>query len=412
MAAVELAVGAVAGVVDAGRLGARGDRLAERDEARDVAPAGERPDADAGGEGRAERRARVIDDRLEHESGDVGDDLLPQHRRRAAVRDPRPRRPHAMLGEHLQVVPDAVGEALEHGPEEVPAAVAESQAGECPGRERVVDRRLLAEQVREHHDAVRARRCCRRLGVEDVQPGAAGELALEPAHARTPARHAAVGQPEAGGGVGVEVEAGVEQRAIAAREHVDGSAELDEQVAVARQAGGEGRGDVVGETRDHRDALAQAGPRRDVRAHAADHLARIADRAERAASQRPPPRTDRARRRRCEVVEAALERPVALAVGGAGERAGEPVVRAGHPRGAGPQLGFVALQPAQLGPDRLHGDARARAAQHLAGVELGGQLVDLRVRACVVVEERRPQRLAVRSEQQDARHAARRRRRR
>ena len=37
------------------------------------------------------------------------------------------------------------------------------------GRERVVDGRLLAEQVRQHHDAVGPGRRRRRLGVEHVE---------------------------------------------------------------------------------------------------------------------------------------------------------------------------------------------------------------------------------------------------
>ena len=57
----------------------------------------------------------------------------------------------------------------------------------------------------------------------------------------------------------IEVEAGVEQRAVAAREHVDRAAELDEQVAVLGEPRREGRRDVVGEPGDDRDAHAQPG---------------------------------------------------------------------------------------------------------------------------------------------------------
>jgi len=53
--------------------------------------------------------------------------------------------------------------------------------------------------------------------------------------------------------MGIEVEALVEQRAVAAREDVDGSPELDEQVPVLGQARRECRRDVVGETGDDRD---------------------------------------------------------------------------------------------------------------------------------------------------------------
>ena len=45
-----------------------------------------------------------------------------------AVRDARPRRAHAVLGQHLEVVAHAVGEALEHGAEEVPAPVGGAKA--------------------------------------------------------------------------------------------------------------------------------------------------------------------------------------------------------------------------------------------------------------------------------------------
>ena len=55
--------------------------------------------------------------------------------------------------------------------------------------------------------------------------------------------------------MGVEVEAGVQQRVVAARQHVDRAAQLDEQVAVIGEPGGERGGDVVGHARDDGDPL-------------------------------------------------------------------------------------------------------------------------------------------------------------
>ena len=74
----------------------------------------------------------MVEDGLEHEAGDIGDDLLPEHRGGAAIRDARPLRAQAVLGQHLEVVAHAVGEALEQGPEHVPAAVVRPKTGEAP----------------------------------------------------------------------------------------------------------------------------------------------------------------------------------------------------------------------------------------------------------------------------------------
>ncbi len=215
------------------------------------------------------------------------------------------------------------------------------------------------------------------------------------------------GQPQPGGGVRVEIEPCVEQRAVAAGQHVDRSAQLDEQVAVTREPGPEGRRDVVGQPCDDGDARAQAGARRDRRAHAADHLGRVADGAEQRrlhAGRRAQvgARTSRS----SQVVEAAFQRPVALAVASVGELPGEPVVRARHAPRARPQLRLVPLQPAQLGAGRLLRDAGAGALQHSRVGQLGGQLVDLGVRARVVVEQRGPQRPVGVVEREHAGHAA------
>ena len=56
----------------------------------------------------------------------------------------------------------------------------------------------------------------------------------------------------------VEVEAGVEQRAVAAREHIHRPAQLDQQVAVLGEPRRERGRDVVGEPGDDRDAARQA----------------------------------------------------------------------------------------------------------------------------------------------------------
>ena len=87
--------------------------------------------------------------------------------------------------------------------------------------------------------------------------------------------------------MGVEVEALVDQQAVGDREHVDRAAELDQHVAVRREAGAEGRGDVVGEAGDDRRAGAQARRRGGPGGHAADDVGGVADRAPGASRSQP-----------------------------------------------------------------------------------------------------------------------------
>ena len=75
--------------------------------------------------GSAERGARVAPDALERDPEYRRGDLQPQVAARAAARDAPDRGLHPELPQQLERVPKPVGDALEHGPGERPAVVAE-----------------------------------------------------------------------------------------------------------------------------------------------------------------------------------------------------------------------------------------------------------------------------------------------
>ena len=152
---VEVAVGEVELVVARGRLGFGLDGSVDPDEPLDLAPGAERSDADAGGEGRAERRPGVKRQRLERVARHVRDDLLPEPRVRAAVGHPNPGRDVSAVGEDVEVVAEAERDRLEHGPEQVASPMAEMEADEGSPGFGIVDRRLLTEHVGQGYDPTR-----------------------------------------------------------------------------------------------------------------------------------------------------------------------------------------------------------------------------------------------------------------
>ena len=128
---VERAVGAVALIVDGRHGSARSDGIGEGDEAPDLAPvtrmrplpmpaAKAAPSAEPGWSTTGSSTRPVTSATTCFHSADA----------RAAVRDARARGRDAVLGQHLEVVPDAVAEALEQRPEHVAARVAEAEPDE------------------------------------------------------------------------------------------------------------------------------------------------------------------------------------------------------------------------------------------------------------------------------------------
>src|ERR687892_406658 len=74
-----------------------------------------------------------------------------------------------------------------------------------------------------------------------------------------------------------------------------------------------------------------------------------------------------------------------------------------HVRSRGSNIGLLALEPHELGPDRLMRDARQRALDDLLVAIALDELVDLGVRPRIVVEDRAAQRAAPLIGQQRAR---------
>ena len=106
-----------------------------------------------------------------------------------------------------------------------------------------------------------------------------------------------------------------------------------------------------------------------------------------------------------QVEEAALERPVALDGGAAGEPEGDVVVGAEQGTRALPDLGLVAREPHGGRADRLLRDGRAGAGKNVVAERLA-QLGNLLRCPGVVLLDRRSQRAPALVEQEDGRHHA------
>ena len=130
-----------------------------------------------------------------------GHDLEPEGTSSAAARDPPDLGGAAEPAQQLERVAQAVGDALEHGPRQGAAIVAEGQADEGATRVRVRMRCPFAGEVREEHDPLGARLPALRLRVEALVrragarrlPGTSSTnrppRASRPSHAMSPARH-------------------------------------------------------------------------------------------------------------------------------------------------------------------------------------------------------------------------------
>ena len=139
-------------------------------------------------------------------------------------------------------------------------AMAEAEAGEGAARERVLDRRLLAEEIGQAEDAVAARRHARRRGDRArgcgfSPPASEADRRGEPVERRARGRHAAVRRIEAGDEMIVEEEAPIGTRDVGGDDDVAGAAELEQHVAGAGHARGERRGDVVGRAAEDGQSL-------------------------------------------------------------------------------------------------------------------------------------------------------------
>ena len=108
---------------------------------------------------------------------------------------------------------------------------------------------------------------------------------------------------------------------------------------MAGEAGAERRGDVIGQPGDDGNARAQAGTHGDCGRHAADDVRRVADRAEEAVVDAGCSAQIGRVRSGSQVVETALERPVALAEAHLGQPSREPVVRPRDPPRTSPERG-------------------------------------------------------------------------
>ena len=229
--------------------------------------------------------------------------------------------------------------AFEHRAVHVGAAVAEVHAGEHAAQVGVVQRALLAEEVGQAQYFGRA------AGPpppssRSVEGGAADE-GLEPADQAAAGGHAAVGQPVAGYGMGVEVQPFVDDRGVAGDQDVARATEFDERVAGLVDARREGGEHVVGAA-DH-----QAVPALSPVASAAAALS-LADQGARTVNgwQRRGIESPAA----CSTVSAVspsmVNRPDSSAqfcstCDGGAQRAQHPVVGAEPVRRAGVDVGFV-----------------------------------------------------------------------
>ena len=294
--------------------------------------------------------AGMVEHRPQLHAEHVGQDLLPQRGVASAVGDPRLRERDAALGEHLDVVAEAVGDRLQRRPVQVAAVVAEVQADERAAQGGVVQRRLLAQEVGQADDAAGARRASprprRRAAASGTPPLTRASqrsrlplVAMQPLGSHAPAGWASRYSRSSTSGDRAD------------DEDVAGAAELDQPVAGLEQAGTVGRADMVGPA-DRRSACPRAGRRPRPRSALTSPTTAPGARTSASSSTEISARSRTSSRGSPSSPEQpALDRPVALDVGLGSERPGEPVVGAGH-RGGVARTGRARGAPASAASAR------------------------------------------------------------
>ena len=252
----------------------------------------------------------------------IRDDLHPQRAARAAVRDDVVLRRVAHVVQHLHMMTQSIGIGLEQCPPHVRRPVRQGEPVEHAARRRIVDRRLLAEEIGQDGQALGT---CRNLGCERIEIlvdaqslGLRGwfepatELPCEPVEAGAPRRHAAVRHVEAGHQVIVEEHPAIRHHLVGGDEDVDRAAKFQQHVALPRDAGPQRRGNEIGGPACNRCALGEARGPCGLRGEMAQHPMR--DRLgrngiAREASERDQPVIEFTARH---VDEASFQRPVLL----------------------------------------------------------------------------------------------------
>ena len=312
------------------------------------------------------------------DAADVGDDLRPEGPP-GTTADGN----HALDGcaerlERLQVVADAVTDALEQGTEQVGAPVGEAEARDDAAGVRVLDRRPLSAEVGERQQAAGTRRQAGGLVEERGEAGRPVQQGvLEPGGQATCGRGAGSQRVLLREGTARGPDAGVGVRPLGDEDEEGGAAVHDHQIAGRDHADADRLRERVDGAHRHR----RAGPEARLGRGGGADLARelVTPSQAREAFELGDPFGE-------------ARRP------GAGPQVheGQPVARRvavhdrsarqlGHQPTAGgvegvrpsPDVGLVPAQPAQLGADRLAGEGHAALLEHGLRAELGVQLVDL-----------------------------------
>ena len=336
----------------------------------------------------------------------VRGDLFPQAAARAAVGDHGAARTVTPLGHDLEMVHEAVGNALEDGAVHVGARVTQCQAEEDAPGQRVVDGRFLPQEVGQQNETIGSRGNLLRLGIEVRVVEVGREGVAEPLDDRAAGGHAAVEQVLAGHHVIVDEQTRIGVQLVQHVEDVPRAAEFHQQIPLLAQARGKGGGHVVGGASHHGGARAQARVRGRLGRHMADDVAGAVHLAQPRAVDAGQGEDVVGPVVLVHVEQAALQGPVLLAGEHTREAVVDEVVGAEHLARAGHHLGFVAPEPEQLGADALLGDRATRAVKNVGLVGLGLELLDLHVGASVILLDAGAQHVARLVQQHDGRHHA------
>ncbi|MCO5546658.1 hypothetical protein L7F22_000092 [Adiantum nelumboides] len=388
---VERAVVRVEAVVDLAGRRVRLDRAGDRVP---VAQPRLGPGRDGGQPRVAERGADGLLRHVLRDPGHVGDDPGPEPALHPAADGDQALRAAARGPHDLQVVPDAVRDALQRGPVDLAAGVPGGQPGEHAAGVRVEQGGPLPGEVGEQQQAAAARRHLRGLGDE---PGEAlpGEVA-QPVRDRSGGRH-----PRGQGERPRYDAAGGPHRRVRVRAVDD----LDEEhrrpvhhhdLPGAGDAGAGGLGPGVDGAGGDRQPLRQPGRGGRRRAHPPGDLGRPQQPGQRDARGGALGPVGRPVRGGQVVHRVALAGRVVVEH----VLAGEPVHQVGRAHqehlGAGEHLRLVPGEPPPLRPHRLRGQRCPGPGQDRVLAQLRVQLVDLGAGAGVdAVEDRRAQRAAV-----------------